>query len=83
MAPTGGSPADRQKALERGRLVHRLLQSLPDIPERARAEAARRHIERQDTDFNEAEREEIAGQVLAIMTDPRFAAFLNKLHLPN
>ena len=27
-----GSAADRQKALERGRLVHRLMQSLPDIP---------------------------------------------------
>ena len=32
VATSAGSAADRQKALQRGRLVHRLMQSLPDIP---------------------------------------------------
>ena len=50
------------------------MQSLPDIPPERRAEAARRHIERQDTDFSAAERDEIAAQVLAMLDDARFAA---------
>ena len=44
---SAGSPrANAAKALARGVLVHRLLQSLPDIPRAARAEAARRHLAR-------------------------------------
>ena len=35
------APGLRRKALERGRLVHRLLQSLPDVPPQRRGEAAR------------------------------------------
>src|SRR5260370_20862909 len=34
----------RAKALARGTLVHRLLQSLPDIPAAARADAAPRYL---------------------------------------
>ena len=41
----------------RGNILHRLMQSLPDMPPAARAEAARQHIARQDTDFSEAERD--------------------------
>ena len=69
-----GARDARRRALARGNIVHRLMQSLPDVPEAARTEAARRHIARQETDFSAAEREEIASQVLAVMTDPRFAA---------
>ncbi|MEA2981635.1 MAG: ATP-dependent helicase/nuclease subunit, partial [Alphaproteobacteria bacterium] len=36
--------------------------------------AALQYIARQRTDFSEAERGEIAGQVLAVLGDPRFAA---------
>ena len=50
------------------------MQSLPDIPPERRAEAARRLIARQETDFTAAERDEIASQVLAVLADPRFAA---------
>jgi ATP-dependent helicase/nuclease subunit A len=69
-----GARDARRQALARGTIVHRLMQSLPDVPPERRAEAARRHIARQETDFSAAECEEIASQVLAIMTDPRFAA---------
>ena len=63
------------QALARGRLVHRLMQSLPDIPVERRADAARRHIARQRTeDFSAEERERIARDVLAILDDPRYAA---------
>jgi ATP-dependent helicase/nuclease subunit A len=64
----------RQRAILRGNIMHRLMQSLPDIPHQARAGAARGFIERQKTDFDEATRAEIAGQALAVLDDRRFAA---------
>ena len=73
MAPSGGSPADRQKALERGRLVHRLMQSLPDIPPERRKEAADRFLAKAAPNFDAAARAEIARQVLAILDDQSFA----------
>ena len=38
----------RRRAILRGNIVHRLMQSLPDIPSERRAEAARHHIARQE-----------------------------------
>jgi ATP-dependent helicase/nuclease subunit A len=64
----------RQRAILRGNIVHRLMQSLPDIPLERRADAARHFIERQNTDFSVQVREEIASQVLTILADPRFAS---------
>ncbi len=63
----------RARALARGTLVHRLLQSLPDIPRERRADAARRHLARAGPDFDTLEHEEIVAQVLAILDNPRFA----------
>ena len=64
----------RRRAILRGNILHRLMQSLPDMPEEARAEAARQHIARQDTDFSEAERAALAASALALLDDARFAA---------
>ena len=64
---------DRQKALARGRLVHRLLQSLPDIPSERRQEAAERYLAKAAADLAATERAEIALQVLAILGDASFA----------
>ena len=64
----------RQRALARGVLVHRLLQSLPDLPSERRGEAARRHLARAAKKFDETEREVIAAQVLALIEDAQFAA---------
>ena len=69
-----GTGVGLAQALARGRLVHRLMQSLPDIPVERRAEAARRHIARAKDDLTAEERERIARDVLAILDDPRFAA---------
>jgi ATP-dependent helicase/nuclease subunit A len=55
-------------------LLHRLLQSLPDIPPERRLEAARRHLGRGENEFSLEEREEIAAQVLAVVDNPAFAA---------
>jgi ATP-dependent helicase/nuclease subunit A len=73
IAPSAGSAADRQKALERGRLVHRLMQALPDIPPERRKDAAARYLANAATDFVEAERAAMARQVLAILDDENFA----------
>jgi ATP-dependent helicase/nuclease subunit A len=65
---------DRNRALRRGTLVHRLMQSLPDIPHERRAEAARRFLARSANDFSEAERDTMSKQVLGLLDDGRFAA---------
>ena len=69
----GGSAADRVKALQRGLIVHRLMQSLPDIPPERRNDAAARYLSNATADFLPAEREEIIKQILAILDDPGFA----------
>jgi ATP-dependent helicase/nuclease subunit A len=66
------SGTDRRKALARGEAMHRLLQSLPDLPPALRADAARRHLGRLK-EFDEGERENMLGQVLALLDDGRFA----------
>jgi ATP-dependent helicase/nuclease subunit A len=71
--PAGGSAMDRQKALARGRLVHRLLQSLPDIPPERRLDAAERYLAKAAADFSAAEQAGLVGQVLAILDDATFA----------
>jgi ATP-dependent helicase/nuclease subunit A len=73
IAPSAGSAADRQKALERGRLVHRLMQALPDIPPERRRDAAERYLANAATEFLPAERTEMAKQALAILDDKNFA----------
>jgi ATP-dependent helicase/nuclease subunit A len=65
--------ADREKAMARGALMHRLLQSLPDIARAARAETARRHLARNAGIFSDDERAAILGQVQAVLDDSRFA----------
>jgi ATP-dependent helicase/nuclease subunit A len=64
---------DRSKALARGALVHRLMQSLPDIPPPMRADAARQYLARRADQFSDAERQRIHDQVLAILDNTRFA----------
>jgi ATP-dependent helicase/nuclease subunit A len=74
VAQHGPSAAARRKALERGRVVHRLMQSLPDIAPERRAEACAHFLARAATKtFSNAEQQEIAKQVTAILDDPRFA----------
>jgi ATP-dependent helicase/nuclease subunit A len=70
---TGESIRERARALQRGTLVHRLLQSLPDLAGERRRDATRRYLERNAADWAEDERETLAGRVLALIDDPRFA----------
>ena len=58
----------------RGRLIHRLLQTLPDLPAAQRAEAVKRFLDQRGHDLPAAIRAQIAGETLHLLADPTFAA---------
>jgi ATP-dependent helicase/nuclease subunit A len=64
----------RGKALQRGTLVHRLLQSLPDLAADRRRDATQKFLARNASTWDEAERATVAETVLALISDARFAA---------
>jgi ATP-dependent helicase/nuclease subunit A len=72
-APVTASAAERRNALARGRIVHRLMQSLPDIPPAGRHAAIERYLKGAAADFLPTEQAEIARQVLIILNDLIFA----------
>jgi ATP-dependent helicase/nuclease subunit A len=73
-AVPGATAIDRQHALDRGRIVHRLLQSLPDIPPARRTEAAERYLSGPAAKrFSVEERSAMAQQVFAILEAKEFA----------
>jgi ATP-dependent helicase/nuclease subunit A len=63
----------RAKALARGNLVHRLMQSLPDLLPEWRENAARRYLTRHAKDFSADEQDVLVAKVLALLGDKRFA----------
>jgi ATP-dependent helicase/nuclease subunit A len=71
---TGESVALRARALQRGALVHRLLQSLPDIAAASRRAAALKYLARNADGWTEIDRETLAANVLALIEDVRFAS---------
>jgi ATP-dependent helicase/nuclease subunit A len=70
---SGDSIFERSRAMQRGSLVHRLLQSLPDVVAVRRREAALNYLARNAVGWSEAERAELATKLLALIEDPRFA----------
>jgi ATP-dependent helicase/nuclease subunit A len=64
----------RARAVQRGTLVHRLLQSLPELAPERRHQMALSHLARHATDWSEADREALAAQLLTLLGDQRFAA---------
>ncbi len=65
----------RKRALRRGTLIHRLLQSLPDVAHERRENAARDYLQRNAREgwFTDAERDALARQVLDLIATPAFA----------
>ena len=68
-----GTAGDRQKALQRGQIVHRLMQSLPDIAPSTRRSALEHYLGNTARDLPPDERAEIARHALAILEDNKFA----------
>ncbi|MBV9118932.1 MAG: UvrD-helicase domain-containing protein, partial [Acetobacteraceae bacterium] len=60
-------------ALRRGRLVHALLQHLPDLPAAARPAAAHAWLKRAGVGMTAGEAERLAARVLALFDDPDLA----------
>ncbi len=65
--------ADDQAATRRGFLVHRLLETLPDLAAGDRAAAARRFLAQPALALDDAEAADIAQQTLGVLDDPTFA----------
>lgn len=71
---SGESIRERTRALQRGTLVHRLLQSLPDVARERRRDAALKYLGRNADGWTEEECAALADTVTALIEDPRFAA---------
>ena len=79
--PSGPEPATLSPLAARGRdrfkrglLVHRLLQSLPELPPDDRAAAARRFLALPVHGLDAVEQEAISDETLAVLNDPKLAA---------
>jgi ATP-dependent helicase/nuclease subunit A len=55
------------RALQKGRLLHRMLQTLPEIPLSERADAARRYVERAARFWPQDERDRLIDSVLKLL----------------
>ena len=67
------SPLLAEQRFRRGRLIHRLLQELPELPVAARDAAARRWLARPTHGLDAAEQAEIAAEVAAVLNHPLLA----------
>jgi ATP-dependent helicase/nuclease subunit A len=73
VSPLATSFGDTSR-FQRGLIMHRLLQSLPDLPAEVQAEAARRYLARPVFDLPATVQAEVAAEVAAVLADARFAA---------
>ena len=71
---SGESVGQRTHALRRGTLVHRLLQSLPDVAAERRRDASLNFLRRNAGDWTDGDRETLTTKVLGLISDVRFAA---------
>jgi len=69
---TGEAARSRVRVVQRGALVHRLLQSLPELSPDRRRDAAIRYLARNADGWTEHERTALAQSVLGLIEDPRF-----------
>ena len=68
-APFG---AHREAQMKRGRLIHSLLQYLPELPRDLR-EAAGREFLKRDVELDDAQRAEMLGAAMGVLSDPAMA----------
>ena len=71
--PLGPKQLADDRRFVRGRLVHTLLQHLPQIAPSEQERAAKAFVAARGHDLPEALRQEIVSETLAIVQDPRFA----------
>ena len=73
-SPLFDVPKSDGRPLERGRIVHRLLQLLPGVESVQRQQAAQRYLERTIGDWPGSERDAIVASVLEILENKAFSA---------
>jgi ATP-dependent helicase/nuclease subunit A len=73
-APLSPTTAKNQEGLKRGRLIHRLLQTLPDLPDPERAPAAARFLAHPAHALDPASQATLLKEVMTLLGDPQFAA---------
>lgn len=73
-APLSPTAPDRLAGLVRGRLIHRMLQTLPDLPDAERAPAAARFLAHPGHILDPASQSALLKEVMALLGDPQFAA---------
>lgn len=69
------APGSR-KALERGTIIHALLQHLPEIGEGERRAVARTYLDRAASGWSEEERRSIVSSVFSVLEEPGFGHVL-------
>lgn len=72
-APLGPLALSANKRYARGRLMHALLQHLPEVEPEAQERAARLFVAARGAELSQELREEIVTETLAIVTDATFA----------
>jgi ATP-dependent helicase/nuclease subunit A len=73
-APLSPTTAKNQDGLKRGRLIHRLLQTLPDLPEAERSPAAARFLAHPGHALDATSQASLLTEVMTLLGDPQFAA---------
>lgn len=71
--PSAASPRDVRFA--RGRILHRLLQSLPDVEPARREQAAQKFLSNPQHELTAVQQKEMADEILRLLTEERFAPF--------
>ncbi len=74
---TAPSPLARDVAVARGRMVHHLLQYLPEIEQGRRAAVAKLFLARRYADAEEDVREQVVRDVVRLMDHPEFGCVWN------
>ncbi len=69
---------DEGAGFARGRIIHRLLQTLPALAPDARAKATRRYLARPVLALDKDARAQIAEETLGVLDDPRFQALFGE-----
>jgi ATP-dependent helicase/nuclease subunit A len=72
--PPSRSPLGDPRRFQRGLLIHRLMQTLPDLPPGQRDAAARRFLARPAHDLPPEEQDQIRRETMAVLDHPEFAA---------
>lgn len=69
-------------ALQRGRLIHRMLQNLPEVPQAEWADAAERYASRAARFWPAHERERLVSTVLSVLENPHLAPLFGEKSQP-